>query len=325
VALAGCLVLGLLVLPEVRRAPGKAVAVLVAAALGAWAVNAWFAPSFGPGAHVFSPKGSEGRPTSVVDLPEFASLRGLFLPPARSTASVVHPNWLGFVALIAGGMGVERRPWLGVTAGILAILALGPRLGPVPLPWALLADLAPSISQSMSAYRMVAGVVLTLAIAAACVDWGRVAWLLVALAWIEGPLAATRPLPLAAQYVPFDGGTAERRAGSGAVLDLPLAGPACPEGAAHYLLQAARTGRPTPVTLTNPRAGYSGDVVRTFGTAEHCEDLADNVRSWGFTTVVLHIHDPNCPASPALRGCLSVLGPGQSEPGTTWWDLGGSP
>lgn len=353
VALAGCLVVGLWALVEVasRRADGSRprvrwLVVIGAVAVGALAVQAYHAPSFAPGVHVFAPKGSEGRPTGLVDLPEVTSLRGLLLPPeapapgprgpGEGGGRVVHPNWLGFVLLAtaAWAAGRDRSARGGlVVAGVLVLLSLGPAItiagATIPLPWAALGAVAPTVSQSMSAYRLVMGAVLALAVVASAGPRSVVAALVaLALTIGEAALGSTRPLPLPAQQVPPDASRAALAAGAGPVLDLPLAGPACPLGTAHYMLEAAATGRPVPLQLTNPRAGYAAvpGLVATTSRAWSREDcpaeLEKLAKKWPFATVVLHRHDRDCPPTPRMERCLeAALGPGTSAGGVTWWDL----
>ncbi|MDP2306732.1 MAG: hypothetical protein Q8P18_11975 [Pseudomonadota bacterium] len=339
VALAGCVVTGLWALGEGVRGGSRLrwLGVLGAIGIGALLVQAYHAPSFAPGVHVFAPKGSEGRPTGLADLPEVASLRGLLLPPeVRGIPPVLHPNWLGFVLLATAAWSAGReRAARGalVIAAVLVLLSLGPTItvagAAIPLPWAALAALAPSVSQSMSAYRMVMGAVLALAVVASA---GRrsvpAALVVIALALGEAALSGTRPLPLPAQPAPADASRATLAAGSGPVLDLPLAGPTCPHGSAHYLLEAAATGRPVPLQLTNPRAGYAavpglvGGAGRAWSRDDCPAELARLVEAWPFTTLVLHRHDRDCPVPPRMATCLAAtLGAGTTAGAVTWWDL----
>jgi hypothetical protein len=345
VALAGCLVIGLWALVEMapRRSDGlpprraRWLVVVGAVALGALAVQAYHGPSFAPGIHVFAPKGSEGRPTGLADLPEVTSLRGLLLPPdMRVAPPVLHPNWLGWVLLgtAAWAAGRERSARGGlVVAAVLVLFSLGPGItlagATIPLPWAALAAVAPTISQSLSAYRLVMGAVLALAVVASAGPRSvSVSLVAIALALGEAAAGATRPLPLRSQSAYADTSRAALAAGAGPVLDLPLAGPTCPNGTAHYLLEAAATGRPVPLQLTNPRAGYAAvpGLVAGINRAWSAEDCPAQLRTmvdkWPFTTLVLHRHDRDCPAPPRVAPCLeAALGPGTTEGGVTWWDL----
>lgn len=339
VALAGCVVTGLWALVAGVRGGWRLrwLVVVGAVAVGALAVQAYHAPAFAPGVHVFAPKGSEGRPTGLSDLPEVTSLRGLLLPPEpRGASPVVHPNWLGFVLLssAAWAAGRDRSTRGGIViAAVLVVLSLGPTITvmrtEIPLPWAALAAVAPTLSQSMSAYRMVMGAVLALAVVASAGTRSMIAaFVVIALALAETGLAATRPLPLPAQTARADASRAALGSGTGPVLDLPLAGPTCPHGTAHYLLEAAATGRPVPLQLTNPRAGYAavpglvGASTRAWGHEDCAGQIRKLAKSWPFTTVVLHRHDRDCPAHPRMATCLlEALGAGTSEGGVTWWSV----
>jgi hypothetical protein len=367
VALAGAVLTGLFgtfelvdALRRRDRTGARWLAVLMAVALGALAVQAYHGPSFAPGVHVFSPKGSDGRPTSLADLPEVATLRGLLMPPAaRPTVPVFHPTWLGACALVGAAWALGAALWRGRAAGLdalaearagarprapgpgrfvaiaalFALLALGPstQVGAttLPLPWAALGVVAPTVLKSMSAYRMVAGAVIALAAAASAAPRAAGSALLLAgLALLEGPLAATRPMPIAAQVAHVDGGRSARAAGEGPVLDLPLAGAECPNGAGHYLLEAAVTGRPVPLLLKNPREGYAavpelaGGLARTWSRADCATALPSFLARLPFPTVVLHRHDRHCPAPKRMVDCLeAALGPGTTEGGVTWWDV----
>ncbi len=340
VALAGCLVIGLWGLVDVVREPGtrlRWLLVLGAVAAGALAVQAYHAPSFSPGVHVFAPKGSEGRPTGLVDLPEATTLQRLLLPPIATTPPpVFHPNWLGAVLLLSAGWASARdRAARGglVVAAVLVVFSLGSSIGvggaAIPLPWAALAALAPTVSQSMSAYRLVMGAVLAMAVvASAGPRRSGVAVLVIALALGESLAFSTRPLPLPAQPAPTDASRAALARGAGPVLDLPLAGPTCPLGTAHYLVVAAATGRPVPLQLTNPRAGYAAvpglaaDISRAWAREDCPARLAALVARWPFTTLVLHEHDPTCPIVDRMPRCLeAAFGAGTVAAGVRWWEV----
>ncbi|MDP2311492.1 MAG: hypothetical protein Q8P41_01190 [Pseudomonadota bacterium] len=340
VALAGCVVTGLWALVEMARGGPRVrwLLVLAVVAAGAFAVQAYHAPSFAPGVHVFAPKGSDGRPTGLVDLPEATTLRSLLLPPTvKGVPPVFHPNWLGAVLLLGAAVGAARdRSARGglLVAAVVTTFSLGPVLelggtSTLPLPWAALAALAPTVARSMSAYRLVMGAVLALAVVASAGPRRVVVSLVViALALGEAYATSTRPLPLPAQPAPADPSRAALAAGTGPVLDLPLAGPTCPLGTAHYLHEAAATGRPVPLQLTNPRAGYAavaglvGGTTRAWNRADCPDQLATLLAAMPFTTIVLHQHDRDCPASPRMAACLgAALGPGTTAGGVTWWDL----
>jgi hypothetical protein len=114
----------------------------------------------------------------------------------------------------------------------------------------------------------------------------------------------------------------------GPVLDLPLAGPECPTGAGHYLLEAVYTGRPVPVLLTNARAGYDAVPGLVDGLARVWQrrDCADEVRELfaelPFTAIVLHTHGRACPVRPQVASCLAAaFGPGAAAGEVRWWSL----
>ncbi|MFN7142730.1 MAG: hypothetical protein ACK4YP_03070, partial [Myxococcota bacterium] len=234
----------------------------------------------------------------------------------------------------------EGRRLALMWAIFVAVLALGPATAvagyTVPLPWGFLGAVAPAIAKSMSAYRMVAGAVVALAIAASALPgrglgWGLVTAGLVGAGFAEGVAAATRPLPLPAQVVAADASRAALAAGEGPVLDLPLAGPECPGGVGHYLLEAAVNGRPVPLLLTNPRAGYAaahpslvGDLARTWPRPDCATVLPGLLARMPFRTVVLHAHDRHCPVPRRVTDCLdAALGAGSAAEGVRWWDLPG--
>ncbi len=339
VALAGCLVVGAWALVELVRGRDRArwQIVLAVVAVGAFAVQMYHAPSFSAGVHVFAPKGSAGRPTGLVDLPEVTSLRGLLLPPPRApNLPVLHPNFLGFVLLGAAVWGAVReraaRPPVGI-ALVLVVLSLGSAIVAggvtIPLPWAALAAVAPTVAQSMSAYRLVMGAVLALAVAASAVAW-RPRWLVVVigLALVEAVSTSSRPLPLRAQAAPVDPSRAALAVGTGPVLDLPMAGPSCPTGAAHYLIEAAATGRPVPLEFADPRAGYArvprlqGETMRLWAQPDCAARLTQRLEDWPFGSVVLHRHDRDCPPPPGMAACLTAaLGAGTTAGSVTWWDV----
>ncbi len=334
IALAGCLLVGLAGIHGLVRRGARVRwgCVLLAVALGALAVQAYHAPSFRAGVHVFAPKGSDGRPTGLADLPEAASVRGLALPPAKRPDPVFHANHLGFwicVAALAAALREQSARGALAAAGGMTLLALGETLAiggyRMPLPWAAVSLLAASVAKSMSAYRMIAGAVVALAVAASAGPRRvAIALGLVALAWAEAGLVSARTLPVAAQQLHTDASRAALATGSGAVLD-PLAGPTCPTGTSHYLIEAASAGRAVPLLLTHPRAGYAAvpGLLQALARAWESEECPSRIRQgvarWGFTAVVLHHHDANCPVPPPLARCLeAALGPGETADGVTW-------
>lgn len=358
VALAGALLVGLWCL-DLRAREGDLLrrriavrgAVLVAVGVACLIVHAYHSSAFLPGPRVYAPKGSDGRPTSLADLPEVTTLARLLFRARASEAPVVHPNWLGGTLPILALLGAWR--WRSARVAVAAaaafcVLSLGTSVGGVPLPWSALVTIAPTIGQSLSAYRMVAGAVVALAVAAAWAVEGRGgsplsaaggaqasqgraseallrwAWVpLAALLMVEGLVFSTRPLPMSAQAVVSD--RAHVPMMDGPVLDLPLAGPECPGGVGHYLLEAARSGRSVPLNLANPRAGYAavpgmvGEIIRASTSKECAARLGPPFERWPFTTIVLHEH-AECPVPPRLEACLEALfGAGTREGEVRWW------
>lgn len=296
--------------------------------------HAYHAANFAGGVRVFFPKGTDGRPTGLEGLPDQATLRSLLLPPTgyHHETNSMHPAWLGFVVLGVGVVAMARGRPLARAAGVVALVLVGFAFGPegpggLPLPFVLLERVSPSIGQSASPYRMVAGAVVALAIAAGSLvtrPWQALG--LVGLAWVEALIFATRPFQFQPQaferdpvYLPF-------REHEGAVLDLPLVGARCPEPAFHYATEAAFRQRPTPVLTSAPAiyptlpGGYR--LIVEAWQAEDCGPrLEAAIKDMGFTGVVLHTHFPSCPVQKTFERCLvQGLGEGERAPGMRWWD-----
>lgn len=304
---------------------GPLLAVGVALGLAA----AWHAPNYDEGLQVFTPKGSSGRPATLTGLPNVATLASLVWPDRALTTSseTLHPRYVGLVVLAAALVGARRQPAAAVAAAGLLVLALGDQLAAgVPGPHALLSALSSSIRESASPYRMVGAAGVALAAAAASLPRGPWALVLVAAAWADTAWAGSRPLPYAQQHFPRDPVHLPFREHQGAILDLPLVGPRCPAGTYHYALEATRRHRPTPVLVSSPmiypRVPGLPRRVADATAAEHCgAAFRALVQQVGFTGVVLHTHDPACPAPRALGRCLeAAFGPGEAVPGLRWWD-----
>jgi hypothetical protein len=108
--------------------------------------------------------------------------------------------------------------------------------------------------------------------------------------------------------------------GKGAILDLPLATPECPDAPWHYVTQAMWHGRPVPLTLRFDWHAWGGlaGIARRMDAAFHGPECATElpalVREGRFATIVLH-EDARCRVLPAVRECLTeAFGPGES----TW-------
>lgn len=322
-----------------RRAEGarlwmRHLGLLGLAAAAALLANAYHSSNFSGGVRVFFPKGTEGHPVGVEGLPDQATLESLFWPPSGADPETgsLHPTWLGFLlpplALLAAGKGrPAARAALGVAVALL-VLSLG-ATGPagIPLPYALLELLSPAVRQSSSAYRMVGGVTVALAVAAGALV-RRPAWglLLVALTWAEALGFATRPVRFARQdftrdpvYTPF-------REHEGAVLDLPMVSARCPTPAFHYALEATFRHRPTPVLTAAPAVyptlpGAYRHMVEASQSPECGPRIEALVHDIGFTGVVLHTHDRSCPVQKSFERCLvQAFGEGERAEGMRYWD-----
>ena len=324
--------------------------VLAVAAVALLVAGRYHSPNFTAGVQVFFPKGSDGHPGGLAGLPEQATLASLLLPPSDRPTDIVvlHPTWLGAVTL--GGVGLalwhrSRAPRasgapMGLLAagGVLVLFSLGADIPfgrvHVPGPFALLGMVSPTITQSGSAYRMIGAAVVALAAVAASVVQGpRSAAALVLAAWAETTLAATRPLP----FLPMDFapdpvamGFNERDSDddvvrSGAVLDLPLVGPGCPDATFHYVFEATRRLRPVPILPAAPGIyptvpGLPGEVRAATQLPDCGEALATVIPGWGFTAVALHDHAGCTPTARLIRCLESAFGPGESTHGLRWWD-----
>lgn len=353
--LAGCLGLGVWAawdtLTEVpRRTQIRGwLPVLIVAAAGLLVAGRYHSPNFTAGVQVFFPKGSDGHPGGLAGLPEQATLASLLLPPTDRPTDIVvlHPTWLGWVTLAGVALAVARRALLGTAtrttsllpAGLVLVLfSLGADVPfgrvHVPGPFALLGLVSPTIAQSGSAYRMIGAAVIALAaVAAGIVRGPRSAATLVLLCWAETSLAATRPLP----FLPMDFApdpvapgfnerdTADDVVRAGAVLDLPLVGPGCPDATFHYVFEATRRLRPVPILPAAPGIyptvpGLPGEVRIATQQADCGAALGTVIPGWGFTAVALHDH-PACTPTARLVRCLeAAFGPGESVPGLRWWD-----
>lgn len=353
VALAGCAGLAALAFADVvgvsvgvpnqtERTPkprvaiaGRWVLVLLVTAIAALSAARYHAASFDAVVRLFAPFGS----TAGEEAPEAAALaptgesvkREVRLvdlvvppePPPRMARGVVHSGHVGIVLLVLGLLGA-RRAWGGVAvaAGCLA-LALGD-----PGPYSLLASLSSTVAESGTPYRFVIGVVVGLAVTGAALPFRWWAALpTVAALWAGAWLGDPRALPLTSVTVTHDPSSELLSDGVGAILDLPISGPNCREGAAHFLLEGTIHGRPLPVVL---RPGYDA-----YATAEGkararlideglatCSSAAiEAIR--GFPTVIAHGHR-GCNLGPAETACLRRhFGAGTAKGKVVWWQTGG--
>jgi len=307
--------------------------ILAFGAAGALLAAGYHAPNFSDNVQVFWPKGSPGQPTHLAGLPEESTLRTLFLAPPPLTAETLHPSYLGWVWLLAAfasarGSTAAHRVAAGLfVAFAFVLLAFGRQIGPLPGLFRLLELGSDTIAQSQSPYRMTAGAVVVLALLGSrvLVSWPRVA-LVVALAWAETSLVATRPFPFPAQHFDVDSETAGFREGSGSILDLPVIGPKCPDAGVHYSLQAAWRSRPTPVLMSAPAPyptlpAFHRQLIEAWQEKPCGPALGEAIRRRGFTGVVLHTHLTGCPVQPSFARCLEeAFGPPEESAGLKWWD-----
>ncbi|MDP2311491.1 MAG: hypothetical protein Q8P41_01185 [Pseudomonadota bacterium] len=347
VALAACAALpvwgGVAILAERRgqdrRATvllaGRWVFVVGAAAVGAFAAARYHAPNFDTVVRLFAPFGSVDAAPVGAQVKRAVLLSDLYAAPAlppRLANGVVHSGYLGVPLVLAAlaGLRWQRAPLVAGLACLVLAFGAGTT---VPLPYAALEALSPTIAASGTPYRFLVGALVGLAASAAAVPWGpRGALALVALLWADAWTGDPRALPLAASAVTVDPSNAALATGTGPVLDLPVPGPRCKEGATHYLLEATAHGRPIPVVLRPsweawPAAGTGvaadRDFARQVEAGLHACDPAvlAAIRAAGFTAVVAHGHR-NCNLDPVEAACLrGAFGPGTSQGKVTWWEL----
>lgn len=306
---------GLGVLLLTRRKAGtpwlRVVAVLGLAALGLALAGVWHASGYNAPINAFAPKGSASAPGGLEGLPESAAPLDFVKPPAPPTRSgVLHSAWLGWAVPFAAGWALLREraraaPFAWASAALL-VLALGSRLGPVPMPYAILPMLSDTVARSGSPYRMVGAAIVGLAVVAAMgVRSKRAGIALVALAWLETLAFGTRALPYATRTVPRDPVVAALNAHAGAVLDLPLGSKTCDAG--HYAQEATRRRRPVPVVTSGVPYSAARGLVRSVAVAESQPDcgaaLRELVLGQGYTSVV--VHDHGCRVSDRLLACVT--------------------
>ncbi len=327
-------------------------AVLTATAIGAWAAGRYHAPSFDTAARLFAPFGSVDAAPVGHQVKRAVLLGDLVLRPAappRLANGVVHSGTLGISLLLTAlaGSRWRRAPLVaGLTCLLLAFGAGATVAGSaIPLPYALLERLSPTIAASGTPYRFLIGTIVGLAAAAAGLPWGpRTALPFVLVLWAEAWWGDPRSLPLTARPIDLDPSSYALKAGVGPVLDLPVAGPRCKEGATHFLLEATVHARPVPVVMRpaytawrEADPGSEAEPGEEAGSGRWDRNLARlldrglagcdpaaiaAIRSAGFTAVVEHGHR-SCNLDPAESACLrAAFGPGRSAGKVTWWELG---
>ena len=317
VVLAGLGVLGVWALAGVRTERRRLV-VLALAGVGAGAVARYHAPGFdGSITHFFAPFGlldatagpTPKRAARLVDL--FFEAR---LPPGRGPW-VVHLAYIGPPLAVAAALGAARSRW-AVVAGLVLVVAAFGDAG--PFRW--ISGLSSTIAASGTPYRFIAGAVLAFSIAAARTRWAP---LVVAFSLVESALVDPRPLPFALAKMPQDApAISDVR---GAVLDLPLVSRGCREAAAHYLAEAGRNGRASPLLLRSGVGAWGADPSRlaalegAFSAPDCAARLPPLLND--FAVVTAHDHG-DCRLPKAHIACLTqVLGVGTTVGETTFWAI----
>ncbi len=300
-----------------RRWPRRAL-VLAAAGLGAAGVAAYHSPGFDREvAHFFAPFGLLEAANGPV--PKRAVMAAdLFwparLPPGRGPW-VVHLGYIGLPLLLAALAGARRAPWALLAAAALLVCAFGD-----DGPFGLLKELSPTLAASGTPYRFTLGVVLALAVLAART---RASWVVALLSLAEAAAVDPRPLPFALTAIPHDEAAAEVAEARGPVLDVPLVGRACREGAAHYLTETGRRGRASPLTLRSGELAWgsaapeAAALAAAFASPECVVKLGPLLEPYG--SVVAHRH-AGCRLKKHEEACLEgALGPGLDRGDTTTW------
>lgn len=333
VALAGVsaphVVLGTLVLVGVwalagaRREPRR-LAALALAGVGALAVSAYHAPGFDRSVpHFFAPFGLLEAANGPA--PKRAVLASdLFLParmPPGRGPGVLHLGYLGAPLALAGLWSAWRVAPRGERWPLVAaLLGLALAFGDTgPFGW--LGALSSTLAASGTPYRFMIAVLLALAILVARSRWAPV---VAALSLAEAVWVDPRPLPFPTVEWPVDAGV-DLGSGDGPVLDLPLASRSCREPAAHYLAEAGRHGRPSPLLLRSAELAWGADaasasaLAQAFSSPDCAEALAPLVA--GFGAVVVHPH-VGCKVRGSERACLArVLGPPERAGDVEYWVL----
>ncbi len=317
--------------PLVRAGWRRRYAAIGLAGVGAALAGAWYAGNFTARTQVFWPKGSPGHAASLSNLPEAATFAGLLLPPGPPDADTqtLHPIYFGAFLLVGMLVGGRRSPWaLWLAFAGLLLLAFGDTVGPVPGPFQLLSALSPALAASQSPYRLLAGViVVAAALAARGITRGWHLGLFLGVGLLETTLVTTRPFVAPPMVIAVDPLPAALTEGAGAVLDLPLLGTKCPDQAYHYAIEAARRARPSPVLPAAPTyyptvGGLARKVLQAWQARPCGPAMAEAVTKMGFSTVVLHRHDPTCPVQPSFEQCLvDAFGAGTEAPGLRFWDV----
>lgn len=319
VVLAGLGVLGVWAVAGARAEPRR-LAVLALAAGGASVVAAYHAPGFDRSfAHFFAPFGlidatvgpTPKRAARFVDL--FFQTR---LPPGREPW-VVHLAYIGPPLAVAAALGAARSRWAVAAGLVLVVLAFG-ESGP----YGLLTPFSTTLAASGTPYRFIAGAVLAFSIAAARTRWAP---LVVVFSLVESVLVDPRALPFALTEMPQDTPNEGVAGVRGAVLDVPLVSQACREAAAHYLAEAGRSGRPSPLLLRSGVSAWGADPARlkALEAAFSAPDCATRLPPLlaDFAVVTAHDHG-DCLLQESHRACLTaILGAGTTVGDSTAWAI----
>ncbi len=306
-----------------RTAWSKRIPVAASALLGGWLVSQYHGPGFDTSiAHFFAPFGlldAHNGPQPK----RAALLSDLFFrartPPGKPPW-VVHLAYLGPVLGLAALVNARRRPWAFAAGFVLLVLAFGDAG-----PFHLLTLLSPTLAASGTPYRFMLGVIVAFAAVVADSRWAP---LVLAVSIAETLLVDPRPLPFALNPVSLDASSPALAAeGTGPVLDVPLVGRGCREAAAHYLTEAGRSGRPSPLLLRSSEDAW-GDrqdharALQEAFDAPNCAEVLPPLLT-EYTAVVLHRH-AGCPVREKTEACLSrVLGGPTVSGEVEWWTTEG--
>ncbi len=340
IALAACL--GLLVLLPWRFVQDRRHTALLAVllALVLLPLQAYHGAAYEPGPRIFAPRTAPPQ-YAVIDLSQAvgwqatrsenlsdATLRSLVEPvgPRGFEAPVVHSPYLGWSLLVLGvaGLAMGRQWVLAGASGILLLACLGSQGGLM----SVLGAVVPSVAESSSAYRLVAGLLCALAGLAAALEsrLGRWTPLLGILAWAETALLPNHPLVLPTRPA-LDHPELEALEVDGAVLDLPLADVPCTAEAMHYLAQVQQhDGRllhgAGSLALHPTLGAQAADIHGAFPQADCPELLRRALEPLELEAVILHQHQGCRTRLPGAAACLTeAFGEPRGEGTVLWWRL----
>jgi hypothetical protein len=292
--------------------------VLLSVGVAVLLVQQYFSPSMSSPLSAFAPKGSVQAAPGVAELPDAASIKGLFWPLTLARPEpVVHPVYLGWGLIGASLWGGRNKALWGV-AVMLALLSLG--VGPY---WFL--KQVPVVAASATPYRLVMGVVWILAILAATTGKRFV----VGLCLVESLLTISRGLPIPAALVRIDAALSKLEAGKkGPVLDLPYPWNHCESASLHYALQASVHGRPIPYLLSygkkslGPMEAWFLELQAIWPHPDCPELFKSMIKQAGFSAVISHEHGPDCTLERPRLACVTeALGPKMLYREVRVWEL----